>query len=67
MRYTNNGKEGEGVFRSKVCAICGKTINHWQWKNGLLVCADDRTCYPKNPTRAIKALRKNKLKYGDVD
>lgn len=49
----------------KTCARCGKVIGHWQWVNGYPVCADDRECYAKNPTRAMQALKRNKLKYGD--
>lgn len=49
----------------KRCARCGRVLENWQRVNGYLVCADDRNCYPKNPNRAMRALQRNKLKYGD--
>lgn len=49
----------------KRCARCGRVLEDWQWVNGYPVCADDRNCWPKQPTRVMKTLKRNKLKYGD--
>ena len=48
----------------KICSRCGKKLYRWHWCNGLMVCCDDRTCWPKQVTRRIKRLYKNKIRYG---
>lgn len=48
----------------KICARCGKRIYLWHYANGLPVCGDDRTCWPKQATKRIKRLYKNKIRYG---